>query len=213
MPSPLPSFEPVLLSDAGDLAPAMIVDDGLAQACHLRELTVLYTQVVEFAPARPLIVSANGRPVALRYRHSSNWGQLIISTLLLASASGRSLRAHRVALAQGLVAWLGEQVLPARKVTCTGSQAPSEREHDLALLALARQPDPADVQALGVEINAIRSMLGDLQAPYPLEQVLQWLQAAGVVRCDSPSSWQVDADRLAEELALRHLGAYLRRLR
>jgi len=197
--------------------PVIIVDEELRQACGLDQVTILYNLVVRFPMGKPLAVTSQGEPVIVRYQHQSTWGQLLYTTLLLGSTSSRSQRAHRIALAQGLISWLTQRSSKAGALTPASPSAALGLTYELPIVLIAVQLAQHDgtlaEDHLKLAIDQVQARLPRHRDDFRLGETLARLEAIGLLSPQGEGRWKVDHRRLAEEINRQHLGSYLRRLR
>lgn len=213
----LPDVDEIRLR-AVDFSPASVVDVKFESACELNELVILYNQVFTVYPGVAIVTTTKGFPVVVRYQHRSTWGNIVFVTLLLGSASARSLRSHRVAFMTALTKWLvGVQENKPEILHLAGfdQNIRETRIYPILILLLSfvGVDRPVSSEQFGETFTIIQKRLDKSFSEISWNSDwLAELEKTGCLEKTADSEWQVKPDGLTLEIARLHLSAYVRRL-
>jgi hypothetical protein len=197
--------------------PITIHDEMLHDYCGLQEMTILFTFSLVDYRGLPLATDPSGKAVAIHYQHRSNWGQLVWTTLMLTSASARSIRAHRVAFLQGLIQWLGLHTpppfIPPRNAKETSYMLNQQLPLVLLALGLLTLKNITTMQDIEQAVQKIREKLVINQKAFDLHEICYYLETNGVLTRIGENAWQILSAKLSEQVNRHHLSSYMRRIR
>ena len=154
-----------------------------------------------------LAVGEAGEPVLVTYRPSSTEGQLVVTTLLLASPNIRTQEAHRRALLRTIVERLARDsaTTEGREPTGKPVAAVAREVLNTVILAVYCETDPVPTSVM----QFVRERLGFPVDEEAVVAALQLLREEGVVTIDGTP----DMEQVRESVVSRNLDSLARMLR
>ncbi len=202
--------------ETGAFSSSKAIEDAFLSEIGQEALDIFFQKVVQATPSKSLLVTSSGQPLLVFTQARSNWGRLLITSLLLTSLSARSNETHKKLFWDGLSRWLAATApvpIQPREVSILKPPGDDIRLPVFLLaVQIARKGKNLTEEDFQLAIEQVQSKLHQSQVVINLSDATCLLADQGILLRNSQGGWQVDSSRLSEGINRMHLAGYLRRL-
>lgn len=202
--------------ETGAFSSSKVIEDAFLSEIGQETLNIFFQKVVRATPSKSLLVTTSGQPLLVFTQARSNWGRLLITSLLLTSLSARSNEVHKKLFWEGLSRWLAVTTPVPIQSRDVSIQKPPSKDIRLPVLLMAAQIARKGENLLEEDfqqaIEQVQGKLNQDQVAIKLSEATQLLVNQGILLLNGRGGWHIDSAQLSGEINRMHLVSYLRRL-